>query len=1051
MRLLALLIPLAFAHIGDEGPALDGASTAPPPPSEKPEKTGWKVDEPHGTTHPVTIDTREGTWMSVSVHGDRVLFDLLGDLWSIPLAGGEATRLTSGASWDAQPAFSPDGKRIAFVSDRGGNEQLWIMNADGSDPQPFTEEGEARITEPKWDGEWIVARKRTVDTRSIGVTELWQYHLEGGSGVQLTKLDAHPHAGEAVVAGRYLYYSDRSGRFEYNHDPHGGLWSVWQLARVTGEEHPVVSGVGSASRPMLAPDGKSLVFISRDRDRSQLEVLDLETRRRRVLPVELDRDEMEGFAMHGTYPAMDWTSDGKLVLWAKGRLWKVGLDGTKAEIPFHAKGTWSFRDVNRWDRAIPDEVQAKVVRWPTWGKDGSVVFSAMGALWQRSPTGAVERLSPGTGYAPAWSADGTSLLWTSWSDADGGRLHLTKMGKKRTDEVLSVEGQLNNPAFGEDGRIVVLRGVDASLSPDLGDVAYNEILLLTRDKKGWTSKVVTTIGFRTRAPKLHLHDGRVWYLEDLPAEGRVPNKTALVSVDLEGHDHRTHLVFEGADEAVISPDFTRVAYKIGHQAHVTALPVWGSAVDVGGALPDQQLTDVAGEWLGWTPDGTAVTWGGGPVLHKKALSGVGAPKKDPETGEFPEADYAAGVESVTVDLKVPRAKPKGVIALTHARVLTMRGDEALEDTTVVIEGDRITRIGGGPPEGAQVIDCTGKTVIPGLIDVHAHLHYTAGDVLPEQEWRYQTALDFGVTTVHDPSAATDLVFTQAERVEAGFEKGPRVYSTGYVLYGALSYDGANTPNPDAARNHVQRLKNLGAQSVKVYQQSQRERRQWYVEACDALQMLCVPEGGGDLFQNLGMVADGFHAIEHALPNSPLYQDVVSWMAGGKTGSSAGTAYSPTLLVAYGGLMGENWFYQYMNPIDDARLRRHFPPRLLDAQGWRRDILAQDTRWNFMNVATDAAHILRNGGLVTLGAHGQLQGLGVHWELWGLASPGAMTPMEALRAGTIGGATYLGLDKQLGTVEAGKLADLVVLDADPRQDIHNSVKIAFTVKNGEMWK
>jgi hypothetical protein len=239
--------------------------------------------------------------------------------------------------------------------------------------------------------------------------------------------------------------------------------------------------------------------------------------------------------------------------------------------------------------------------------------------------------------------------------------------------------------------------------------------------------------------------------------------------------------------------------------------------------------------------------------------------------------------------------------------------------------------------------------------------------------------------------------------------------------------------------------------VKVYQQSQRERRQWYVDACDALQMLCVPEGGGDMFQNLGMVADGFHAIEHALPTSPLYQDVITWMAGGHTATSAGTAYSPTLLVAYGGLMGENWFYQYMNPIDDARLRRHFPPRLLDAQGWRRDILAQDTRWNFMNVAADAAKIQRAGGMVTLGAHGQLQGLGVHWELWGLAGPGAMTPMEALRAATISGATYLGLDKQLGTVEKGKLADLVVLDADPRADIHNSAKIAFTVKNGAVWK
>lgn len=1026
--------------------SLAAALAAPEPPGDA--DAPWKVTDAHGPTHEVHLDLDEGTWMSVSVHGDRVWFDLLGDIWSVPLSGGSATRLTSDAAWDGQPQVSPDGRTVAFVSDRGGNENIWLMNVDGGELRPLTKDPVARWTQPVWDpsGEWVVARKRTVDTRSIGVTELWQLHAQGGDGFALTSLDAHPHAGEHVVTEDHVWFSSRHGRFEYNHDPVAGLWHVARLDRRTGEIRPVVRGAGSATRPLLHSDGHTLLFISRDRDRTLLEAIDLRNGRRRVLLDDLSPDNLEGFALHGTYPRMDLTDDGDVVMWTQGKLWRVGLDGERVQIPFRAKGTWTLHDVRHPDFDVPDEVRARVIRWPVLSSRGELAFSAMGALWVQSPGGGIRRISDGTGYAPAWSPDGSTLAWTSWDDEAGGRLHLTaRGGRTRT---LPLEGQLVNPAWDARGeRLVALRGPGGGTSPDLISEAWYDIVLVERDRGGWTSRVVGTTGNRgPRAPRLHLVDDRIWFFEDRPTEPRRPPKAALVSMKLDGTDRRDHLELPGAEEVAISPDLRHVAWKQAHQLHVAPLPRWARAVPTG-ALPSARITTVVGDWLAFTPDGAEITWVEGPTFKRVSVDRVLAERGEP----LPTlADHPA-VEARPIDLRLPRARPEGTLALTNARVVTMRGDEVLEDATIVIERDRIVSVGGPVPAGAQVIDLAGKTVIPGLVDVHAHMHFSAGDVLPEQEWRYLTALDFGVTTVHDPSAFTDLAFTQAERVEAGLMTGPRVYSTGGVLYGALSNEGADTPDLDAARAHVRRLKAVGARSVKVYQQSQRERRQWYVKACVEEGVLCVPEGGGDLWQNLGMVADGYHAIEHSLPMAPLWADVRGFWAGSPTPGTLGTAYTQTLQVVYGGVSGERWFLQHADPFDDERLRRHTPRRELDRKLWRGNHVGRDGDWRFRQVARDAARMADDGVMLTLGAHGEFQGLGVHWELWAMAGPGALSPHEALRAATLNGARYLGLERDLGTIEPGKLADLVVLEADPLEDVRNSLRIGFVIKNGEVWR
>ncbi len=1036
---------------------------------EKPDK--WDISDAHGPTRDIPLKLDEATWMTVSIHGDRFVTDILGDLFLGSLSGGPLEALTSGAAWDTEPAWSPDGRTIAYTSDEGGNENVWLLDVETGERTALTEENEARMTAASWDpsGDWLVVRRRTVDTRSIGVTELYRFHRTGGKGVQLTNKDGDPHAGEVSIHGRTLFFSTRSGRFEYGHNPVGGLWRVKAMDLDTGDVRTIVSGSGSATRPVVSPDGTEVAFVSRDRTRTLLELVERSTGRRRVLADWLDHDQMEGFAMHSTYPGFEWTDDGQaLVLWAKGKLWKVGRDGTRTEVPFTVDHTWRLHDVPRAANTVPDTVTSRVIRWPVDQPGGSqTAFSALGKVYV-GENGSFESISPGTGYAPAWSPDGKALAWVSWTDcptqdavvgADyapcGGRLHITR-GKKTID--VGGWSEWVAPAFaGDADHLLVWRGTGGITESPPGRHPLGELVLLERAKKDWTSTVLTTDELRgglEHAPVPVVHDGRVYYLSTRPGEGRVPSITLLKSVTLTGHDPRTHLRFDGAQEVALSPDRRHIAWLQDFQVWVAPFQEVGKEVNLGGSdVPKVKLTDTAGAWLTWGPDSSTLSWMRGNVRHTADL---------PLFDKPPEAAVETRTDVLSVTM--PAARPTGLVAYTHATVLTMADDQGgvCDDCTLVVDGNRIASVKSkGPvPAGAKEVDLAGKTIIPGLVDVHAHLHYSAGDVLPAQEWRYLVNLDFGVTTVHDPSASTELVFTQAERIAAGLEVGPRVYSTGFVLYGALSNYNAETPDKDAAYAHVQRLKDLGALSVKVYQQSRRDQRQWYIEACNALDILCVAEGGGDIWMNLGMVADGMHSIEHALPRAPLYADVHRFFSASAnpSGSPAtrGSAYTQTLNVAYGGVGGQQWYWQHEHPFADnnpngERLLRHWPRRSLDAKAWRRDFVLQDGDWNHEQVARDAAAMKRLGLLTTLGAHGELQGLGVHWELWSLAGPGAMTPIEALHSATVGGARYLGLEDHIGSLSGGKLADFVVLTHDPRENIRHSTAIDFVVRNGEVWK
>ena len=1019
-------------------------------------ETKWSVNKPQGEFTKANIDVRSGTWMNVdlSPDGKTIVFDLLGDIYTMPATGGEATPLMTDIAWQMQPRYSPDGKYIAFTSDEDGGDNLWIMKADGSEAKAVTTETFRLLNSPAWspDGNYLVGRKHYTGSRSLGAGEVWMYHKSGGNGVMLTKRpNEQKDLGEPAFShdGKYVYFSQDAtpGKtFHYSKDSEKGIYKIKRLELETGEIKVIVSGKGGAIRPTLSPDGKYLAFISRDDFQSNLYLYNLKSGAQTKIYDGLERDMQETWAIHGVYPTMAWTpkSDG-LVFWAGGKINKLSLDSQKSNvIEFHVKTEKSIQKAVRFAQDLDQKTfNTKMLRDVKISPDGKkVVFESMGHLYSKTlPNGKPKRLTKEkTQFElnPSFSRDGKKIVYVSWDDKNLAQVRVVSSRGGKGKVITREPGKYVEPSFSPDGKTVVYRKIKGGYITDPTWGLNPGIYAVSA--KGGKAKLITESGLK---PHFGSSNDRIYVTRN----GKTPH---ISRIDLDGQNDTKLYQGKFASEYQVSPDGKHLAFAERFKVFVTPFVERGDVIDIGPKaknLPVEQLSMRAGEGINWNGKSNELYWSLGADLFQASVTGLFdiKPAETTKSDEKLSDKTQAKVTNLSYQQKVDI--PAGRVAFVGGKVITMEGEQVIENGVVLIEGNKIKAVGTRAqvdiPSNAKIIDITGKSIMPGLIDAHAHGSQGSSEIIPQQNWKNYAGLSLGVTTIHDPSNDTTEFFAASEMQKAGKIVASRLFSTGTILYGATipGYT-SHVDNLDDAKFHVERLKSAGAFSVKSYNQPRRNQRQQFIQAARELEMMVVPEGGSLLQHNLTMVVDGHTTLEHSISTAKIYDDIKQlW-------SQSDMAYTPTMGVAYGGISGENYWYDTTDVWQHPRLSMYVPSEFLDPRSMRRP-KAPHHHYNHLNVAKVAKEMQDLGVEVNSGGHGQREGLAMHWEMWMMAQ-GGMSPLQAIRTATISPAKSLGLDKDLGSLTVGKLADIIVVDGDVTKDIRLSDRVTYTMVNGRLY-